>query len=111
MARQFDLFKDASAWNERHEYYLVWREKNDDVFKLIEDVAVSMMNRGRRFSIYAVMHHVRFNEYFKNYRDEPYRLSNNHGPYIARELVRKYPAMAQFIQLKRVVGQDRDDEE
>lgn len=107
--KQCDLFLSPEAVNERHEKYLSWRKANDDVFQLIKKICLRLLKRERRFSIYSVIHHVRFNEYFEDKRDDPYRLSNNHGPYIDRELIEQYPKLADYIAIKRVQGQEEEE--
>jgi hypothetical protein len=82
--------------------YNEWRQENQDVFELIEKTALSMCGRGRRFSIDGVVHHVRFNEFFTGYRDDPYRINNNHVAYIARELLAEYPGMRSYITTRQV---------
>jgi hypothetical protein len=93
------------AVNAAQEKYLVWRQTNGDVVDLIAKHCLKLTERKKRFGMFLVLNYVRFNEYFEDYRDEPYRISNNHAPYIARELLEKYPAMRDFMRTNRVVGE------
>ncbi len=54
---------------------------------------------------------VRYYEWFERKRDFPFRISDHHSPYIARELVQEYPAMRSLITMCRVEGEAEAQEE
>ena len=98
--------------NDCHKKYVEWCEDNQDVFDLIQHQCLRLLARKQRFSIDAVVHYVRFNEFFREYRDEPYRISNNHTAYIAREMIAKYPDSKKYSRTCKVNGETdatRDD--
>jgi hypothetical protein len=105
-----DLFSEESPLNETHRKYLVWKADNADVLALIKRTALKLLARRRRFSIDAVVHHVRFNEFFQGYRDDPYRINNNHVAYIARDLRKECPEIDEFIQVRVVRGEEEKEE-
>ncbi len=111
--KQADLFDEPRGipLNENHRRYLVWRGESRDVWILIRDLALNMLARKRRFSIDMCVAYVRFNAYFLGYRDTPYRISDHHVAYLAREFIQLYPEMKEYIQIKRVQGEREAQDE
>ena len=83
-----------------YERYLVWKEQNQDIMAVFEKYAVRFIERGQRFSFRDLMSHIRWNEYFEGWRSSPYKLCNTHSPYIARDMIRKYPRLERLVRTK-----------
>ena len=99
----------SSPLNANHRRYLIWRKENGDVLRVIKQHCLRLYREKRRFGLRLVINYVRFNEYFSQYRDEPYRISNNHTPYIARELLGEYPEMKEYLSIRPVQGEDDEE--
>jgi hypothetical protein len=104
-------YADPRPLNKRHEKYLKFKAENPDVMAIIRRICVGLIKRGRHFSLRGVIYVVRFEEYFKGYRDEPYRICDHHSPYIARELVEEFPECEKLITMCRVEGEAEAQEE
>jgi hypothetical protein len=96
--------------NKRHAEYLKWKKVNHDVIEKVRVVMKRMLSRKRRFSMYQVYHHVRFSEFFEGYRDEPYRINNNHVPYLTRDLIEETPQLEEWIETRVCQGEDEAQE-
>jgi hypothetical protein len=101
---------EAKPLNKRHEKYLRFKKENPDVVAIIRRICLGLIRRNRHFSLRGVIYVVRFEEYFKGYRDEPYRICDHHSPYIARELVEEFPECESLITLCRVEGEEEAHE-
>ena len=96
------LQKPQLADVETHQKYLAWKADNTDVVALIKQSSMKLVAGRRRFSIDAVVNYVRCKEFFEGYRDEPYRINQNHVVSIARDLRMECPEIDEFIQVRVV---------
>ena len=107
----FDPVMPKEFLNKRHEKYLKFKANNPDVMGIIMGICTSLIERNRHFSLRGVIYVVRFEKYFKGYRDEPYRICDHHSPYIARELVQQFPQCRDLITMCKVEGETEAQEQ
>lgn len=83
---------------------LRWMEEHPDAVSLFETLAMQAAARGRKFGMKALTERVRWE--FLITRDEgTWKLNNNHTAYVARELVRRHPHLAEHIEFRRASGE------
>jgi hypothetical protein len=82
----------------QEEQYKKWRGSNEDIFKLFELHALKKLDLNEKFSVRAFLHVIRWEFRFSK-RDTPYKICDHHSPYIARELIKKYPKLGKLIAL------------
>lgn len=104
-----DLPKSNPIRNELERKYRVWLETHGIVFALFERFALNMLARQRRFGISALTERVRWEIASTWEQDvDGYKINNNYTAYIARDLIRKHPAMGALIEL-RAIREDTEE--
>ena len=83
---------------------LRWMEEHPDAVQLFETLAMQAVNRGRKFGMKALTERVRW-EYMITRDEGTWKLNNNHTAYVARELVRRHPQLAEHIEFRRASGE------
>jgi len=95
--------------NDLEAAYRVWLAEHQQVFALFEKFALEMLGRRRRFGIGMLTERVRWevrNSWAPDHSG--YKINNNHRSFIARDLIHKYPAMADFIETRKVHGEEEE---
>ena len=85
--------KDAEAWIVRH----------PDAMILFMGFALKAVRAGRRFGVKALAERVRW-ETMMGWDGEPFKINNNHVSYIGRELIRRRPELAKYMEIRKVRG-------
>lgn len=79
-----------------------WIETHPQAFALFERFALARAARGKRVGVKALAERVRWEVEEAIEKDgEGFRLNNDLPAYIARELVRRHPHLAEFIEFRR----------
>jgi hypothetical protein len=100
-------FDEAPIRNELEEKYRLWKEDNPGVFKLFEHFAMQMLQQGKRFGIGMLAERVRWEVRTTWAPDQDgFKMNNNHRAYIARDLIAKYPALADLLETRVVKGEE-----
>lgn len=100
---------DAPERNELEKKYRTWLETHASVFALFERFALQMLSSKRRFSVYALTERVRWEIRTTWAPDaDGFKINNNHRPYIARDLIAKYPALDALIETRTIHEDDED---
>lgn len=87
--------------NELEEKYRRWLHGHQAVFALFEKFALDMLGKRRRFGIAMLTERVRWEVASTIEPDaDGYRINNNHRSYLARDLIRKHPALAELIETR-----------
>jgi len=96
-----DLFAQLEAERSKHAAAAAkWMRENPQAMELFERFALEAAHKRRRFGIGALAERVRWECHIGEYED--FKINNNYRAYIARELVRKYPHLAKFIEFRTV---------
>lgn len=100
-----DELRRGIVHNESHrQAALRWMEEHPDAVQLFETLAMQAANRGRKFGMKALTERVRW-EYLITRDEGTWKLNNNHTAYVARELVRRHPSLAEHIEFRRASGE------
>lgn len=92
--------------NELEEKYRRWLHGHQAVFALFEKFALEMLDKRRRFGIGMLAERVRWECASTFTKDaEGYKINNNYRSYIARDLIRRHPALHDLIET-RAIKQD-----
>lgn len=76
-----------------------WMAENAEVVALFEQFAVELMKAGQQFGIKALFERVRWEVAI--IQRGTFKLNNNHAPYVARELLRRQPLLANHLRFRR----------
>lgn len=97
MTAQPSLFAPSSL-----ERYQTWRESEagQKVLPLFERFAMELMRRRRKFGFRLIAERVRW-EIRTTWEWDDFKLNDHYTPFIARELVAKYPGMGELVELRR----------
>ena len=96
--------------NALEEKYKAWVTAHPTVWALFERFALDMLVRRRRFGIGALTERVRWEIQTTWFLDaEGYKVNNNHRAYLARDLIGRYPEMAQYLETRKVKGEEERD--
>ncbi len=79
---------------------LEWIDRNPEVFRMFERYALEMVLKGRRFGINLLRERVRWDCIY-NYEGEDFKFCNSFSPYVARELLRLHPELADFMRFRK----------
>lgn len=82
------------------EKYVLWKGLNEGLMESIEREVKKFLNKGMKFSFRDLIAYFRWKDYFEGFRDKPYPISHTYTPYIARDMVEKYPALAKLVELR-----------
>lgn len=77
-----------------------WMDENPEVVALFERFALELAGKGRRFGMKLLAERVRWECAFF-YADSDFKINNNHVAYVARELIRRHPMLAELIETRR----------
>lgn len=80
-----------------------WIVRHPDAMILFMGFALDAVRAGRRFGIGALTERVRW-ETMVAWDGEPFKINNNHRAYIARELIRRRPEIAEYVETRKVQG-------
>jgi hypothetical protein len=79
-----------------------WITANPQAFALFERFALEMANRKRRFGMKALAERVRWQVMATWEKDaEGFKLNNNLVSFLSRELIKRYPELGHYIELRR----------
>lgn len=93
--------------NDLEEAYRVWLAKNPKVFGLFERFALQMLEKHRRFGIGMVAERVRWEVRMVWEVDaDGFKINDHHTAYIARDLIAKYPGLADLIETRKIRGEE-----
>lgn len=81
----------------------IWMDENPEIMRLYEQFANRAATAGHRFGIGALTERIRW-EISVEWRGD-YKINNNHRAYIARELIRRHPRLAEYIETRRTRGE------
>ena len=84
---------------------IVWMDENPRAMRLFERLALEAAKQGNKFGMKHLVERVRW-EMLMGARKGRFKLNNNHTAYIARELIRRRPRLAHFLEL-RAAGLER----
>lgn len=96
--------QQAIAFDSQHhllgERAAQWMARNHEVLAIFERFALELADKGRRFGIALLAERVRW--FYLSERDahEDYGVNNSYRAYIARELIRRHPRLADFIETR-----------
>lgn len=80
-----------------------WIAQHPQVFALFERFALQMAERGRRFGMKQLAERVRWEVLATWEKDAAgYRINNNIVAYLGRELMRRYPHLAEYIETRQI---------
>jgi len=89
--------------NEFERKYRLWRNANSKVMDLMFRFAKQAVERHRRFGVWLLMNRVRWEVLMHVEKGvEGYRICNNHGAYIARDMIRQMPKIAEYMTIRQV---------
>lgn len=78
-----------------------WIDQHPAVFALFERFALDMASRGRRFGMKQLAERCRWEVLATWEKDEAgYRINNNIVAYLGRELVKRHPHLAEYIETR-----------
>ena len=99
---QLTLDTIAPIRNELEKKYRLWLEgPGKQVFPLFERFALEMVAKHRRFGIALLAERVRWEVATTWASDaEGWKINNNHRSYIARDLLRLYPALEPYLSIR-----------
>ncbi len=94
-------FEDApeNETGDLRENALRWMEANPGIIALFERFSLEFLTRQRTFGMRLVAERVRWECAFTYATD--FKICNNHTPYVARELVKRHPKLADFLRFRR----------
>lgn len=78
---------------------LLWMRENPRAWAYFEDKCVELARMGRHFGAKAIAEHVRFH-FQLTLGEDGFKLNNSIVSYLAREVVRKHPAVAPFLEMR-----------
>lgn len=81
-----------------------WMEEHPDGIALFETLALQAAEHRKKFGVKALAERVRW-EYMITKSDDDWRINNSYVSYIARELVRRHPSLAEHIEFRRASGE------
>lgn len=84
-----------------------WMETHAEAMLLFEKLAVHAANRGRKFGMKLLAERIRWEFSFEREDGELFKLNNSYVAYIGRELIRRYPHLERYIEL-RTIHEDHD---
>jgi hypothetical protein len=96
-----------SIWERPEELTLrrkaaLWIERNPHIFARFEYFAIEMARKEKRFGMKLLGERVRWELLITIEKDaEGFRLNNNLISYLGRELVRRHPELAEFIEFRK----------
>ena len=94
------------ARNRNEARYRAWAATHQDVLELFLRHARERMALGRRFGMKALWERVRWDEPVPIDSTDGWRLNNSYVSYVARDLLALEPRLEQFIETRRVQGDD-----
>ena len=77
-----------------------WMDENPEAVDLFERLALQAASTGRKFGMNLLAERVRW-EFTIERKSDRFKINNNVA-YIGRELIRRYPRLANFINLRQV---------
>lgn len=99
--------EEPAPVNEYDARYRFWRATHPECFALFLRFAQQLCDKGRRFGTRLIIERVRWEVHMHIEKDaEGYRLNDHLTPYLARDLIRHMPALADLIET-RVLGSER----
>lgn len=100
MSEQLTFGLQKSLSQQFYEFH----EANPEVFVALEEMAITLIERGRRkFGISLLIEVLRWNYYMKT--DDPnsdYKINNNYRSYYARLLIEHHPDWADVFELRNL---------
>ena len=102
MSDQLTLDTIAPIRNELEKKYRLWLEgPGKQVFPLFERFALERLASKKRFGIAQLTEVVRWEcDKLWAYDEEGFRINNSHRAYIARDLLRLYPALEPYLSIR-----------
>ena len=81
-----------------------WMNRHPEAMKLYEEMALQAGSRSRKFGVKFLTERIRWE--FRIVRDQSdFKINNNNTAYIARELINRYPHLANKIEFRTVRGE------
>lgn len=106
---EFDLRarREAPHKNDRERRYREWlaSDAGRKVFPLFERFALQMLDRRRRFGFRLIAERVRW-EVKTTWEYEDFKLNDHYTPFIARDMIAKYPALGEYVETRDQEGDD-----
>jgi hypothetical protein len=84
-----------------------WIDSHPKAMSLFHKFAADMVAARRRFGVKLIAERVRWECYIGSYDGEDFKITNHFVAYIARELVRVNPAVADWIECRRTRAADK----
>lgn len=88
---------DYAAWA------LVWMRENPEAFEYFERQCLTAARQGRRFGAKAIAERVRW-EFHVERGQDGFKLNNNITAHLIRHVVRKHPAVGEFVEMREKKG-------
>lgn len=76
-----------------------WCRANPRLIEAIEDYALNEASQGKKFAVKAIVEWIRWHDYVDD-SGQPVKLSNDYAPMLARMLIRKYPQVREYIEIR-----------
>lgn len=110
MSQQRDLFAtEPPPLNELDRKYRLWRADHPEVLTLFVRFARQLLERGRPFGVWLLANRVRWEVHMGIVKDsEGFRINNNLLAYLARDLIRRMPALKPLVEIRKVAS-ERDE--
>lgn len=87
-----------------YEQFKEFHEENPEVFVALEEMAQTLISRGRKkFGIGLLIEVLRWNYYMKtNDPNSDFKINNNYRPFYARLLIESHPDWADVFELRHL---------
>ena len=77
-----------------------WMAEHEEAMMLFERLALHAAGRHRKFGMKLLAERIRWEFGFERDHGEQFKLNNSYVAYIGRELIRRYPHLEAFIELR-----------
>jgi len=74
-----------------------WMSNNPEAMALFRMYARKLVTVRRRFGMKLLIERVRWDSHVRTNSDDGFKISNNHGAYIVRQLINEMPAMEALV--------------
>ena len=76
-----------------------WMDAHPHIMRRFQRLALDAASRGKKFGAKALAERVRWDSSIEG--DERWKVPNNHVAYVARELIRRHPHLADYMDTHR----------
>lgn len=79
-----------------------WMARHPETVNLFERFALEMLAKRRRFGVKMLSERIRWFAHVETDDGERYKVNSSYVSFIARELIRRHPDLANYIQLREI---------